>query len=80
MSDYFLKITEKINLSDYSTIYDYMGIVDLGDKFTIQLNSKSIENSDIIYSMLKDNNFNITSKGVHNDGKIYVTAIKNNNK
>lgn len=77
MSDYRLDIVGEINLSDYSKIHDYMGMVDSDDKFIITLNDKSIENSEIIYNMLKDNNFYISTKGGNNDGKLYITAFRN---
>ncbi|MGY0373594.1 hypothetical protein [Clostridium sp. JNZ J1-5] len=77
MSEYKLDILGKINLSDYSKIDDYMGIVDVDDKFTITLNNESIENSDIIYNMLKNNNFNISSKGGSKDGKLRISAARN---
>lgn len=77
MSQYCLKIMGKIDLSDYSKIYDYMGIVDVNDKFIVTLDNKSRENSDIIYSMLENNNFSISNKGGEEDGEIYITASKN---
>lgn len=76
MSEYKLDIWSKINLSDYSKIHDYMGIVDVNDKFTITLNSESIENSEVIYSMLKNNNFNVHCKGGSPDGKLCITAAR----
>lgn len=77
MSEYKLDILGKINLSDYSKIDDYMGIVDVDDKFTITLNNENVENSDIIYNMLKNNNFNISSKGGSKDGKLWISAARN---
>ncbi|MFU0824366.1 hypothetical protein [Clostridium sp.] len=77
MSEYHLDIVGKINLSDYSKINDYMGMVDTNDKFTITFDNSSIERSDIIYSMLENNNFNIYSKGGNKDGKLYITASRN---
>ncbi|QGU96547.1 hypothetical protein GOM49_16825 [Clostridium bovifaecis] len=76
MSEYHLDIIGRINLGDYSKIHDYMGIVDIDDKFTITFNNNSIESSDIIYNMLENNNFNVYSKGGNKDGKLYITASR----
>jgi hypothetical protein len=77
MSEYKLDILSKISLGDYSKIHDYMGIVDVNDKFTITLNNESIENSDVIYDMLKNNNFNVHHEGGDKDGKLRINATRN---
>lgn len=77
MSEYKLDILSKINLGDYSKIHDYMGIVDVNDKFTITLSNESIENSDVIYDMLKNNNFHIYKEGENKDGKLWINAARN---
>ncbi len=77
MSEYKLDILSKINLGDYSKIHDYMGIVDVNDKFTITLSNESIENSDVIYDMLKNNNFHIYQEGENKDGKLWINAARN---
>lgn len=77
MSEYKLDIIGKVNLSDYSKIYDYMGIVDVNDKFTITLNNDSVETSELIYNMLEKNDFSIYSKGGDESGKMSITASRN---
>lgn len=77
MSEYNLNIIGDIDLTDYSTIHDYMAIVDLDDKFTITFNNNSKESSEIICNMLKENNFNISYKGGSKNGKLYITASRN---
>lgn len=77
MSEYKLDIIGKVNLSDYSKIYDYIGIVDVNDKFTITLNNDSVETSELIYNMLEKNDFSIYSKGGDENGKISIAASRN---
>lgn len=79
MSDYRLDVNGCINLGDYSSIYDYMGIIGDRDKITITMNNADTENFEILCNMLKMNNFTITSKGEENNGGYFVTAFKNQN-
>ena len=57
MPDYKMDIRGKLGLSEYSDIYDYMGIVDKNDNFTITLDSSNRQNLNIITSMLRESNF-----------------------
>lgn len=76
MSEYKMEIKGEIGLSDYSNIYDYIGVVDTADNFTITLDSSQAENLDIICSMLKDNKFNILYQGEDSQGNYFINAIK----
>ena len=76
MPDYKMDISERLGLSEYSNIFDYMGVVDKNDSFTITLNSNSKEDINIITSMLKDSNFSILEEGVNKTGKYYINANK----
>ena len=76
MSDYKMEIKGSIDLSDYSNIYDYIGVVDTKDNFTITLNAASKENIDIISSMLEGSNFMINEQGQDALGNYYINAIK----
>ncbi|MDZ4965169.1 hypothetical protein ACH36K_00745 [Clostridium sp. MB05] len=76
MPDYKMDISERLGLSEYSNIFDYMGVVDKNDNFTITLNSNSKEDINIITSMLRDSNFSILEEGVNKTGKYYINANK----
>ena len=52
MSDYRMEIKGQIGLSDYSNIYDYLGIVEDDDVFTIKFDNSNKHDIDIINSML----------------------------
>ena len=39
MPDYKMDVNGGLGLSDYSNIFDYMGVVDRNDNFTITLDS-----------------------------------------
>ena len=53
MPDYKMDIRGKLGLSEYSDIYDYMGIVDKNDNFTITVDQSNRQHVNIITSMLK---------------------------
>ena len=59
MSNYRLDVTGDLELMDYSNIYDYMGVVDMKDNFVLRLNDVNEQNFSMIYTMLKENNFDI---------------------
>ena len=42
MPDYRMDIKGKLGLGEYSDIYDYMGIVDKNDNFTITLDTPNL--------------------------------------
>ena len=77
MSDYRMDIKGTIGLSDYSNIYDYIGVVDQQDNFTITLDNIEHDNINIICSMLSDNKFIIYDQGYDINGRYFINAHKN---
>lgn len=76
MSDYKMDINGVLGLSEYSNIFDYMGIVDRNDNFTITLNKVNENDISMITSMLKDSSFSIVDQGAGIDGNYYISANK----
>ena len=76
MPDYKMDVNGGLGLSDYSNIFDYMGVVDRNDNFTITLDSVDKNDINIITSMLKDSNFSILDEVVNQTGKYYINANK----
>lgn len=77
MSDYKMEIKGQIGLSDYSSIYDYLGIVENDDMFTIKFdNHNNKHDIDIINSMLKGNSFDIRDEGYDSLGNYYIDTYK----
>lgn len=76
MSHYRMDIMGEIGLNEYSNIYDYFGIVDRNDKFTIILNNSNQQEINIINSMLRSNSFCIHDEGYNNFGEYYINAYK----
>ena len=76
MPDYKMDVNGGLGLCDYSNIFDYMGVVDRNDNFTITLDSVDKNDINIITSMLKDSNFSILDEGVNQTGKYYINANK----
>ena len=76
MPDYKMDIRGKLGLSEYSDIYDYMGIVEKDDNFTITLDNSNSQHINIITSMLKESNFKVVEEGISNSGDYYISANK----
>ena len=76
MPDYKMDIRGKLGISEYSDIYDYMGIVDKNDNFTITVDQSNRQHVNIITSMLKESNFSILEEGINNLGDYYISANK----
>lgn len=75
MSEYQMNINGKIGLEDYSSIYDYMAIVDKNDNLIITINN--IENVNIVKQMLENNSFAIDVNNNYS-GECYIKAFKVN--
>lgn len=76
MPDYKMDIRGDLGLGEYSDIYDYMGIVDANDNFTITLDSSDEQHINMITSMLKESNFQILEAGIDTTGDYYISANK----
>lgn len=76
MPNYRMDISGDLGLSEYSNIFDYMGVVDSKDNFKITLNNVQKENINIITSMLKDSKFSIVNEGIDTNGNYYIDANK----
>ena len=76
MSEYKLDIPGDINLSDYSSIHDYMGIIERNDKFTITSKMKNTEEVKILCEMLENNYFTVVTQGGTQNGEYYITSQK----
>ncbi|MEQ8197697.1 MAG: hypothetical protein ABRQ27_06805 [Clostridiaceae bacterium] len=73
-----MEVRGNIGLSDYSNIYDYIGVVGTRDNISIALNTVNQENIYIICSMLIDSNFSIYEQGWDVHGNYYINAVKRN--
>jgi hypothetical protein len=76
MSEYRLDIIGDINLSDYSSIHDYMGIIQRNDKFTITSKMKNSEEVKILCKILESNYFTIVEQGGKENGQYSITSQK----
>lgn len=76
MPDYKMDIRGNLGLGEYSDIYDYMGIVDANDNFTITLDSSNEQHINMITEMLKESNFVILEEGIDITGDYYISANK----
>lgn len=76
MSEYRLDIPGDVNLSDYSSIHDYMGLIKRNDKFTITSRMKDPEERKILCKMLENNYFDVVNQGGTQNGEYYITSQK----
>ncbi len=76
MSNYKINIYGCINLSDYSTIHDYMGIVGPQDNFTIEMSYTEEEDAKVICNILESDGFDIIVRGGIDDEKCYIRACR----
>lgn len=76
MSDYKMDIKGYIGLSEFSNIYDYLGVVDKNDSFTITVDTTNDNEINMINSMLKDNSFYISEEGYDVVGIYHISAYK----
>ena len=76
MSEYRLDISGDINLSDYSSIHDYMGIIAQNDRLTITSRMKNPEEMKILCKMLENNRFMVVTQGDMQNGEYYITTQK----
>ncbi|MHC6178346.1 hypothetical protein ACYUJ6_00515 [Clostridium sp. JNZ X4-2] len=77
MSEYKMNIKGKIDLEDYSSIYDYMSIIGENDNLTIEINDDENKNEEIICSMLKNKRFIISLNKAYAGNKYCIKAFKN---
>lgn len=77
MSDYIMNISGKIELSDYSNIFDYFNIIDKNDNLTININKNNKEDIDVINSLLNRSSFLIKRAEYDSKGNYCINANKN---
>jgi hypothetical protein len=73
-----MDITGAMQLSDYSSIYDYMAIVNSKDNLTILMEDVGSESIGIICSMLQNNNFKVDLDNSYDNSKCLIKAFKEN--
>ncbi|NFJ06730.1 hypothetical protein FC905_17445, partial [Clostridium botulinum] len=64
-----------MGLSDYSSINDYINILDSKDEVIIEMNCEERQNIDIICNMLERSNFEINKKDILKEN-YYIEAYK----
>lgn len=77
MSEYRMDVEGELELSDYSSIHDYIGVLGGEDKLTIVVDKKGASDMNILCSMLINESFSISSEKKEHEGKYYISARKN---
>ncbi|WP_123054760.1 hypothetical protein [Clostridium sp. JN-1] len=76
MSQYQIDINGKIRLMDYSSIDDYMAIVNENDNLLVTFDDNNDNEAKMIYKILEKNRFNVVSSVKNPNGKYYINATK----
>ncbi|SMC28921.1 hypothetical protein SAMN02745134_03707 [Clostridium acidisoli DSM 12555] len=76
MCDYRLDFRGLITLEDYSSIDDYMELINTNDNLTITITEKNKLELEIFKSMLRNKNFLIYEKIKNNDGSYSIKVCK----
>lgn len=78
MSNYRLDVKGAITLGDYSSIYDYMEMINNNDSLIITITEENKKELEIVKSMLKNKNFFIDGNIEDIHRKYFIKARKNN--
>lgn len=76
MLKYHLYINGKMQLSDYSNIYDYLQFINKDDQLIVSINTENKMDLNIILTILRNNNFNMINQGGMNNERLYVKGDK----
>ncbi|KEH97093.1 hypothetical protein Z962_05140 [Clostridium botulinum C/D str. BKT12695] len=76
MPEYSLSIKNKMDLSDYSKVYDYMNLANNNDSFVVTLNENNINDTQIIYYMMQNNNFDVSLEDRYEDEQLRIMGYK----
>ncbi|MCT8976543.1 hypothetical protein N4T77_08035 [Clostridium sp. CX1] len=79
MSEYRMDIVGTIELADYSSIYDYIAIVNNTDNLTISIEDVENESINIICNMLEKSNFKIDLNKDYDTKKCFIKASRDIN-
>jgi hypothetical protein len=78
MCDYRLDFKGIITLEDYSSIYDYMELVNSNDNLTITIDEQNEFEVEMFKSMVKNKKFSIYERIKNNDNSCSITVGKSN--
>ncbi|NEZ50391.1 hypothetical protein FDB54_12380 [Clostridium botulinum] len=76
MPEYSLSIKNKMDLSDYSKVYDYMNLANNNDSFVVTLNENNINDTQIICYMMQNNNFDVSLEDRYEDEQLRIMGYK----
>ena len=76
MCNYKMDIKGEITPLCYENICNYMEIINYKDSFHISIDKGNNENINIIYTILRDNKFNIHNEGYNGKGIYDINAYK----
>lgn len=78
MADILLTMDEYVSYDDIKRIVEMAKGMNLEDELTVSFNNTEAYKVENIFSVLQDNNFDLTSKGGHDGRYYYIIAKKRN--
>lgn len=74
MSDYRIELNSQVGPNDTDRLNYLLGIVSSDDELEITMDSNDAHQADSVIAILKNNDFDISPKGGHDDGKYHIFA------
>lgn len=76
MSNYIMNVKKELSKDEYGNIHDYLGIIDIHDDFTMNIEDKSLINLDMINKIFEENNFIKIKEQINDNGRCVIKANK----
>lgn len=79
MSEYQMNISGEIGLSEFSSVDDYISLVDSKDSITVTFQNVDSDKLETLYKIFEKNDLYIKHTGGNIEGKHYIKAVKSRN-
>lgn len=72
MTNIFINFNEELGLNANTKLRDVLKEVGYDDELIITMDRSAADNSSLLFDMLKDNGFDVSPKGGHDDDKYHI--------
>ncbi|MGV3027016.1 hypothetical protein ACED96_14985 [Clostridium thermobutyricum] len=76
MSNYIMNVKKELTKDEYGNIHDYLGVIDVNDNFTMNIENKNLINLDMINQIFEENNFVKIKEQINENGSCIIEANK----
>lgn len=74
MADKFINLNEEVNMDSAREFKEIIKDVGEDDELVITIDRNDADNSGLLFDMLRENGFEVSHKGGHDDDKYHVVA------